>query len=61
MVPARRSSKSMTRTRRAHHALKPINLSACPKCGTAKRPHCACGNCGYHTSKVSIEIKAEEK
>ncbi len=60
MVPARRSSKSMTRSRRAHHALKPRNIQACPKCSTAKLPHKACENCGYYNSKVSIKVKTQE-
>ncbi|HUN80250.1 MAG TPA: 50S ribosomal protein L32 [Phycisphaerae bacterium] len=60
MVPARRCSKSMTRRRRSHHALKPKNIVACPKCGTARLPHRACGNCGYVSAKVSLKIQTEE-
>jgi large subunit ribosomal protein L32 len=51
----------MTRKRRSHHALKAANLTACPKCGTAKRPHRACGNCGYVNAKVSMPVKAAEE
>ena len=50
----------MTRSRRAHHALKPRNVQACPKCSTAKLPHKACENCGYYNSKVSIKVKTQE-
>ena len=60
MVPARRSSKSMKRSRRAHHALKPVGITACPKCGVAKLPHKACGNCGYVNARVSLKIQTEE-
>lgn len=60
MVPARRSSKSMKRKRRSHHALRPVNITACPKCGKARLPHRACANCGYYTSKVSLKIETEE-
>ena len=50
----------MSRKRAAHHALKPKNITACPKCGTAKLPHRACANCGYYNSKVSLKIETEE-
>jgi large subunit ribosomal protein L32 len=60
MVPARRSSKSMKRSRRSHHALRPPHLAPCPRCGKARRPHQACGNCGYVNSKVSLKIESEE-
>jgi large subunit ribosomal protein L32 len=61
MVPARRSSKSAKRSRRSHHALRAANLSACPRCDTAKPPHRACPNCGYVNSKVAIPVEKEEK
>lgn len=61
MVPARRSSKSMTRKRRAHHALKAANLPACPKCGSAKRPHRACSNCGYVNNKIALKVKTKQE
>jgi large subunit ribosomal protein L32 len=60
MVPARRTSKSVKRSRRSHQALRPINVAACPQCGTSKLPHRACENCGYHSSKVSLKIQTEE-
>lgn len=60
MVPDRRTSKSVKRSRRSHQALKPVNLCDCPRCGTAKLPHRACANCGYVNSKVSIKVESEE-
>jgi large subunit ribosomal protein L32 len=50
----------MKRSRRSHHALKPVSLAACPKCGAAKLSHRACANCGYVNAKISIKIKTEE-
>jgi len=61
MLPARRTSKARKRARRAHHALRPVNLAPCPKCGTAKLPHRACANCGYVNSKTAIKVKTKEK
>lgn len=61
MVPARRSSSKMTRSRRAHHALSARNLAPCPKCQKAKPSHVACMNCGYVNKKVSIKIKSDEE
>jgi large subunit ribosomal protein L32 len=60
MVPARRKSKARTRAGRSHHALRPANTQACPRCGKAKLPHRACANCGYVNAKVTLPIKTEE-
>ncbi len=56
MLPNTRKSKSRTRTRRSHHALKPRQLSACPKCGQARLPHSACLNCGYVNAQTTIQV-----
>jgi len=60
MVPTQKKSKCRKRTRRAHHALRAVNLVACPKCGTAKLPHAACLTCGYASRKVALPVKSEE-
>ncbi|HSW46689.1 MAG TPA: 50S ribosomal protein L32 [Phycisphaerae bacterium] len=60
MLPPRRTGKARKRKRRSHHALSHPNLVACPKCGVAKRPHGACDNCGYASSRVALPIKEEE-
>jgi len=61
MVPKRKTSKSVKRSRRSHHAIRPVNISACARCGTARLPHHACANCGYVNSKVSIKVETKEK
>lgn len=60
MLPVKKMSKARTRSRRAHHAYKPINLSPCPKCGKPKLPHCACGICGYVSAKVVLPVGEQE-
>ena len=60
MLPVKKISKSRTRTRRAHHAFKPITLSTCPKCGKAKLPHAACDACGYVSEKVMLRRKDDQ-
>ncbi len=55
MLPVKKTSKSRTRTRRAHHALSATNISVCKKCGAAKLPHAACSKCGYLNPAVSLE------
>ncbi len=59
MLPVKKKSKSRTRTRRSHHRLTPMNYSLCPKCGQAKKPHAACGNCGYLNEKITLNLGKE--
>ncbi|MCH9000937.1 MAG: 50S ribosomal protein L32 [Planctomycetes bacterium] len=60
MVPVKKKSKCRTRTRRAHHALRPVTLSICPKCSKPKLPHAACGTCGYVSSKTVLPVGEKE-
>lgn len=60
MLPVKKKSKCRTRTRRAHHALHPVTLSLCPKCGKAKLPHAACGVCGYVSAKTVLPVGQAE-
>ena len=46
-VPAFRPSPGRTRRRRSHDALERTHTVLCPNCGSAKRPHTACRECGY--------------
>lgn len=54
-VPKRRSSNSRTGKRRSHHALKPKQLTFCPKCSTAIPTHVVCPNCGYYMGRTVVE------
>lgn len=60
VLPIRKISRVRKNTRRSHHALKPRNVVACPKCGQAKLPHAACSNCGYASAKVALTVASEE-
>ena len=60
MLPVLKKSKMRKRTRRSHHALVPVHLIACPQCSQAKRPHTACGNCGYVNGHTSIAVGTKE-
>jgi len=61
MLPVTKKSKSRKRTRRAHHALKPVTLSPCPHCGKLKLPHAACGVCGFVSSKLILPKDEQEE
>lgn len=60
MLPVHKKSKMRKRTRRSHHALRPIQLQACPQCGQPRLSHAACGNCGYVNAHTRIEIGGSE-
>ena len=59
MLPARKKSKSRTRTHRSHHRLGAANYSLCPKCGNAKLPHAACDKCGFVNPKITLKLGEE--
>lgn len=60
MLPVKKKSKTRTRTKRAHHALHPVNLVACPKCSKTKLPHAACSVCGYVSAKTMLPMGEKE-
>jgi large subunit ribosomal protein L32 len=56
-VPKRRSSRSRTRKRRSHNAIKPLKLQFCPQCNTARPSHVVCPNCGYYQGRILVETE----
>ncbi len=59
-VPKKKRTKSSVGKRRSHHALKKLNLSTCPKCGKAVRPHSVCLFCGFYKGREVLTIKEKE-
>ena len=46
--PKRRTSKARKGIRRSHLNLKVSAPNHCPRCGSAKRAHRVCDNCGHY-------------
>ncbi len=57
MVQMKKRTKSETRGRRSHHALKAKTLAVCPQCGKAVLPHTACAFCGTYKGRQVIKVK----
>lgn len=50
-VPKHKVSKARRDRRRAHHALKGFHLVPCPQCGSMKRAHHVCLECGQYRGR----------
>ncbi len=62
MVVRMRHTRSHTRNRRSHHALKGTGFFVCENCKTPKRGHTVCPVCGYYRGKKVIDmVKKTEK
>lgn len=58
MVVRMRHTKSHTKNRRSHHALKPGMFVACTNCKALKRSHSVCMSCGYYRGKSILNLAA---
>ena len=56
-VPKKKLTRRKTRSRRAHHALKKVQLITCSKCKKPIRPHVACSFCGYYKGRIVIDVE----
>ena len=63
MVVRMRSTKSHTKNRRSHHALKSTSFSVCENCKVLKRRHSVCFACGFYRGKKVLDLvkKTEKK
>lgn len=58
-VPKKKMSRSRTRRRQAQWKLDKPRTSSCPQCGSAKRPHHVCPNCGTYKGREVVIIDNE--
>ena len=58
-----RHTKSHTKNRRSHHALKSTGFVKCSNCSTLKRGHTVCVSCGYYRGRQVLDLvkKLEKK
>ena len=56
-VPKRRTSKRKKRARNTHKTAPAVTLQACPKCGSPKRSHRVCAECGFYAGEQRVEAK----
>lgn len=59
-VPARRQSRTRTRNRRSHHALKPVNTADCSNCKAPVLSHKACEACGFYNGKQVLNVARKQ-
>lgn len=60
-VPKKKRTKGSVGKRRSHHGLDPVQLSKCPKCNQATRPHTACPNCGTYKNREVLKSDISSK
>ena len=58
MVNHMRHTRSQTRQRRSHHALKNAILSVCPDCKQPVKSHTVCANCGKYKGRQVLNVQA---
>jgi large subunit ribosomal protein L32 len=55
-VPKKKTSQARRDQRRAHHAIKDLNLMACPNCGSPRRQHRVCPVCGFYKGRSVVAV-----
>ncbi len=59
MTVRMRHTRSHTRNRRSHHALKTPRLSKCDKCGALHLRHRMCTNCGSYKGREVVDVMSK--
>ncbi|MEW6278278.1 MAG: 50S ribosomal protein L32 [Candidatus Eremiobacterota bacterium] len=54
--PKYKTSRSKTRRRRSHLALKIPNVTRCPQCKEPKLPHRVCLSCGTYDGREVFKL-----
>ncbi len=60
-VPRNRLSNARKNSKRAHHAKKPKNPTACSNCGSFRIQHHACSACGFYDGRPFLKKEEESK
>lgn len=60
MVVRMRQTKSKTRSRRSHQALKEAPLARCTECGNQHIAHRVCMTCGMYRGRQVVDVKKQE-
>lgn len=56
-VPKKKTSKAKSRSRRASAwTVDTPARGVCPRCGSAKRPHRVCGECGWYGGRQAVDV-----
>ena len=58
-LPKHRHTKSRRNMRRAHHAVKQVTVSSCPKCKESVLSHIACKSCGFYNGKEVVNVMSK--
>ena len=61
MVIRMRHTRSHTKNRRSHHALKAPTLAKCSNCGEQHRPHHMCLECGHYKGRMVVDMAAKKQ
>ena len=60
-LPKRKHSQSRRNKRRSHWTLPKGNLTTCPQCARAIRPHHVCPFCGSYRGRQVITVAKKDK